>query len=227
MACSSFEGGGLGAGFFELVEVVGGEVVEGLAGAAGPGDFYCGDHGGIAEAEAGAEVALRQVATAAGDFADLVYTTCGDFDSGAEGIAVGFCADQCEIHEMIFMECVVVQKSGWIAIVGDDHVDVAVVVEIGERDTAGGPRGKRVEAALRGDFGEFAAHLVMEQRVVLFVERAGGDLLDLGIDVAVADEYVEPTVVVVVEKATAKAEDLFRGERDAGLVADFVEVSLA
>src|ERR1700760_329088 len=53
------------ARFFYLIKVVGGDVLEGLVGAAGPGDFDAGDGGGVAEAEVGAEVVLRKEAGAA------------------------------------------------------------------------------------------------------------------------------------------------------------------
>ena len=76
------------ARFFYLIKVVGGDVLEGLVGAAGPGDFDAGDSGGVAETEVGTEVALGKVAGAADDFADLVDVARSDFDSGAEGVAI-------------------------------------------------------------------------------------------------------------------------------------------
>src|ERR1700685_38447 len=129
--------GKLRPAFGDLVEVIGSDILKCLVGAAGPGDFDCGDGGGIAEAEVGTEVALGEIAAAAGDFADLVYVVRGDSDSGAGGVAVRFCAYEFKIHEMVFVKGVVVEKCGRIAVVGDEHVDVAIVIEIGEGDAAG------------------------------------------------------------------------------------------
>ena len=83
----------LGPAFGDLVEVVGGDVGEGLVAAAGPGDLDRGDGGGVAEAEVGAEIALGEVAASTGDFADLIDASRGDFDSGAQSIAIRFCSD--------------------------------------------------------------------------------------------------------------------------------------
>src|SRR5579863_1308538 len=112
---------------------------------------------------------------------------------------------------MIFVQGIVVKKCGRIAIVGDEHVGVAVIVEVGEGDATSGARRDSGQAAGYGRVGEFAVGVVVEQRVVLLVERVGGDLFDLGIDVAVADEDVEPAIVVVVQKAATEAENVFCG----------------
>ena len=68
--------------------MVGGDVLERLVGAAGPTDFDGGDRGGVGQAEVTAEIALGEVTAASGDFADLRGGAGGDFDSGAEGVAI-------------------------------------------------------------------------------------------------------------------------------------------
>lgn len=124
--------------FGDLIEMVGIYVVELLVGAAGPSDIDCGDQGGVGKTEVGAEIALGKVATAAGNFSHLGNGAGGDFDSCAHGVAVAFGADEFEINPVIFVERLIVEESRRVAIVGDDDVDVAVVVEIGEGDAAGG-----------------------------------------------------------------------------------------
>ena len=152
----------LSATFIDLVEAIGGEVVKSLMSTAGPADFDGGNDRGSACAKVGAEIALREVAGSADDFADLVDTGGGDFDSGAECIAVGFCADESEVHEMIFVQRVVMEERRRVAIVCDENIDGAVVVEIGERDSACGAAGKRVEAALGRYLAEFSLRFVVE-----------------------------------------------------------------
>src|SRR2546430_5653090 len=52
-------------------------------------------------------------------------------------------------------------------------------------------------------------------------------LLDLRINVAVGNEQVQPSVIVVIEKASPEAEHIMRGTGNTGLITDFVEKSFA
>ena len=52
-------------------------------------------------------------------------------------------------------------------------------------------------------------------------------LLYLRIDVAVCDEKVQPSVVVVVEEASTETEHIVGGDGDAGLIADLDEGALS
>ena len=81
------QGKGVGA-FRDLVELVGGDVAEGLFRAARPIDFDKVHGFGFAEAEDGAQITLREVAAAAGDFAELRDAASRDADSRSHGIAV-------------------------------------------------------------------------------------------------------------------------------------------
>jgi len=67
---------------------------------------------------------------------------------------------------------------------------------------------------------------IVKKGVVLLVARIG-DLFDFGIDVAVADEKIKPTVVVIIEETAAEAENVSRGSCDSGRIADFIEIALA
>ena len=78
-----------------------------------------------------------------------------------------------------------------------------------------------------GDLNEFAVVLVMEEGVDLFVANLGIGLLNFRINVAIGDKNVEPAIIVVIEEAATKAENLARGNRDTRRVADFVEEALA
>ena len=52
-------------------------------------------------------------------------------------------------------------------------------------------------------------------------------LLHLGIDMAVGDKNIQPTIVVIVEKASAETEHIACRPGDAGLIADLIKKSFA
>ena len=47
----------------------------------------------------------------------------------------------------------------------------------------------------------------MKQLVDLFVASAGYRLLNLGVDMAVGDEDIQPPVIIVIEEAPAEAQN--------------------
>ena len=97
----------------------------------------------------------------------------------------------------------------------DDDVDVAVVVEIGEGRAAAGGRGRDRRTETLRDVLEASVAEVAVDDLALLVARLGLEPLDLGIDVAVDEEEIEPAVVVEIDEADAPAEPA-RVEADAG-----------
>ena len=69
--------------------------------------------------------------------------------------------------------------------------------------------------------------LVVKQRIGLLVLNSRGRLLNFRINVTIGNEDIQPAVVVVVEKASPKAEYLMGRSGDAGLITDLVEEALA
>jgi hypothetical protein len=92
------------------------------------------------QAEVGEQIALREIAPAAGNFADLRDAACYDPDAGTHGVAVAFDPDQAEVHEVVFTAGVIVEDGGRVAVICDDDVHETVVVEIGEGSAAGRTR---------------------------------------------------------------------------------------
>lgn len=130
------------AAFDNEVEAVRRNVMKDLVQAAWPRDFDGRSLGAISEAEIGAEVALRKIASAAGDFANLGDFSGGEADPGSQGVMIALGADELKIDEVIFVAAGIVEERGRITVVGDDDVDVAVVLEIGESGAAGRARRK-------------------------------------------------------------------------------------
>jgi len=90
----------------------------------------------------------------------------------------------------------------------DDEVEVAVIVEIAEGAAARGCRSRNSGAGVERNIIEAAVAKIAIEKFALWVTGFGGELFDFGIDVAIADEDVGPTVVVKIEKAAAPAEIL-------------------
>src|SRR5271157_1045947 len=90
----------------------------------------------------------------------------------------------------------------------NDDVNVAVVVEIAEGRAARRSRLGDARPRLQGNVGETAVVQILVQQFALGVSGFTFDLLDFGIDVAVADQNVGPAVVLHVEKTAAPAQKL-------------------
>jgi len=88
------------------------------------------------------------------------------------------------------------------------QLTVAVIVEIAEGAAARGGGSRNSGAGVERDVFEVAVAQIAIEKFALRVTGFRGELLDLGIDVAIADEDVGPTVVVKIEKAAAPAKIL-------------------
>ena len=75
------------------------------------------------------------------------------------------------------------------------------------------PNGKRIagRCRCRGDIGESAFALIVDQQINLFVMGTRIGLLNVGVDVPIGDKQIEPAIVVVVEKAPSEAQERPRG----------------
>src|SRR3989441_4273970 len=129
-------------------------------------------------------------------------------EARADGAAVGLHADQLDLEPIVLRREIAAEKLGIIVDGIDDDVEVAVIVEIAEGAAARGDGNGDAGAGLGGDVGETAVAEIFVEQLLLRVAGFGFELLDFGIDVAVANENVGPAVVVHVEKAAAPAEIL-------------------
>src|SRR2546425_7120298 len=129
-------------------------------------------------------------------------------EARADGAAVGLHADQLDLEPIVLRREIAAEKLGIIVDGIDDDVEVAVIVEIAEGAAARGDGNGDAGAGLGGDVGETAVAEIFVEQLLLRVAGFGLELLDFGIDVAVANENVGPAIVVHVEKAAAPAEIL-------------------
>src|SRR5258708_25909769 len=99
----------------------------------------------------------------------------------------------------------ILQKRGWLADIQQKNVDIAGVKNIAERRPATGLQGQFLKTCLLRDFVEGAVTIVTMQQQRLPKSRTGFQSVNLGIDMAVRDQNVEPRVVVHIKKRRAPA----------------------
>src|SRR6266851_5470037 len=130
------------------------------------------------------------------------------FDACADAAAIGFCADGFDFDPIVAGARIAAQKLGKIVDGVDDDVEIAVVVEVAEGAAARGDGRRDAGTGVVGNVVEAAVAEIFVKQLALRVAGFGLELLDLGIDVAVAEEDVRPAVVVHVKKTAAPAEIL-------------------
>src|SRR5213593_2088905 len=136
-------------------------------------------------------------------------------EARADAAAVGLHADQLDLEPIVLRRQIAAEKLGIIVDGIDYDVEVAVIVEIAEGAAARSNGNGDAGAGLAGDVGEAAVAEIFVEQLLLRVAGFGLELLDFGIDMAVADENVRPAVVVHIEEAAAPAE-ILRVRAEAG-----------
>src|SRR5260370_2144434 len=130
------------------------------------------------------------------------------FDARADAAAIGFCTDSFDFDPIVAGAGIAAQKLGEIVDGVDDNVETAVIVEVAEGATSGGHGNGDAGTGVVRDVAKAAIAQIFVEQLALGVAGFGLELLDFGIDVAVADENVGLAVVVHVEKAATPAEVL-------------------
>src|SRR5258708_1559985 len=108
----------------------------------------------------------------------------------------------------------------------DDDVEIAVVVEVAEGTSARGDGNGDARAGVIRNVDKPAIERIFVEQLAVRVAVFGLELLDFGIDVAVANEDVGPAVIVHVEKTAAQAEILCV-PAEAGLESGVFEIRAA
>lgn len=125
--------------FDDEVEPVAGYIPEDLAQAARPANLNLIGAGAEPEPEVGSWIALRYVAPATRNLTNLRDASRPQLDAGSHGIPIAACADQLEIDEVISRpttrRTVVVKQQRRISVIPHHHIDVTVVIEVGESDS--------------------------------------------------------------------------------------------
>ncbi len=102
------------------------------------------------------------------------------------------------------------------------HIDVAIVIEIAECAPAPGHFLEKTGAGRQGNIGELPVSEIAVEFLALPVARFNIGLAYLRIDMTVANEDIEPAVIVEIQKAYAPTEEA-RILAEAGLIRLIVE----
>src|SRR3989442_370190 len=198
--------------FFDEDHLVGLDVAERLDEAAGPADFQEFDVLGFADAEMDAQIILRKIAAAAAHFVYLRMEALfarevrDAFYARADAAAIRFGADGFDFDPIVARTRVATQKLRVIVDGVDHHVEVAVIVKVAEGAAARRDRGGDSRSSVVGNVFETAVAEILVEKLALRIAGFGLELLDFGIDVAIAKQNIGPAVVVHIEKAAAPAE---------------------
>ena len=125
------------------------------------------------------KIVLRKIAAAAAYFLDLRTVGGRERDPGANGVAVGSRSDQLQRAPVQASTHIEPEEIGRRVHVVDNHVDVAIVIEVGERGAAAGGRRRDRRAELRRDVLEATVAEVSIDDFSLLIGGFGLQPLDL------------------------------------------------
>src|SRR5438309_1314801 len=126
----------------------------------------------------------------------------------ADAAAIGFRADGFDFDPVVGGAGIATKQLRKIVDGVDDDVEVAVIVEVAEGASARGDRRGNSVASVIGNIFEAPVAQIFVEQLALRITRSSLELLDLGINVTVANEDVGPAVIVHVKKTAAPAEIL-------------------
>src|SRR6266849_1431162 len=208
---------------FDQIEFIRLEILKHLALAARPLYFNTLSADSLADAEVGAQIALRKVAAAAGNFPNLCQASSHDAKARAHRIVIAPGANQFEIEKMIAAVTAVVQQKRRISIVCHQYVHTAGVIEVGKSYAAAHVGRLEPGTGRLRCLHELAIAFIVKQRIELLEVNLGGSLLYLRINVTVGDEQVQPAIVIVIEEASAETKHPPGGARYPRPIADLVK----
>src|SRR4030095_4330190 len=126
------------ASFRNQIELVSGHIAESLAAAARPRHFDTLSTFALPQTKVRAQVTLRQIAARARNLPNLGNSSRPQLDASTHRIAIASGAHELEHDKMMTRVALIAEQQGWIAVVGDNNVEVAIVVEVGKRGSTPG-----------------------------------------------------------------------------------------
>src|SRR4029453_15733963 len=162
--------------------------------AARPTDLDRRDRWRLAETEVRAQIGLREVTRAATDFFHPRGACGSDRHARADPIAIAFAADQANGQPVLRIAASVLEETRGAIDVGDQRVEIAVVIVIADRQAAAGswPHGRGAHRCCY--LGERAVPCVLEQHRRFGIGLVELVLIDLGIDMPVDEQQILPAV---------------------------------
>jgi len=184
--------------------------------AARPADAQRIDVPGGAETESDRQLDLGQVAARRHHLAALRGATGFQFDHGTDCIAVGRDPFKLYAQPVLAGRQFVAQQYGTAAVLGNGNIEITIAIDVGIGGTTTDHRMRDVARRLHL-LKAVAAGItaVPEQLRGLGVGLAGLHKVDIGLQMAVGLEQVEPAVEVVVEEEQPEGQCQSRGRSKA------------
>src|SRR6266481_4401676 len=153
----------------------------------------------MAYAEGLGEFRLREVAGTASNEARLNLAVGVEADSGADGVAIGFCADEVQADAAVSGLLVVAVEVGGAVVGSEEEIEIAVAIEIGNGEAATDFGLGEAATELVGDFHKFSVALIQKKLRCLSVADVAADVADGVVDMTVGYCEIEAAVEVGVE----------------------------
>src|SRR5437016_3258046 len=152
------------------------------------------------------EVALRDVASAAYHFANLLSASSRERDSRPDGRAVGARPLKFHGEPVVRVRGGVLEQRGGLAEIGNEDFQFAVIVEIAESAAAAGMGLEHGGSGALGNLLEAPVAEVSKDLARHLEAVIGNNFFDFGIDCPVYLAQVEPAVIIEVGEAGAPAD---------------------
>ena len=128
---------------------------------------------------------------------------------------------------MIPVSAGVMQNQRRIAVIGHYEIHKSVIIKIGESGSTSGVRSLWANPSRHGHLYKLPGTYIAEQRIDLLVRRSRRRHFNLGINMTVRNKEIEPAIIVVIEKAAAKAQYMTGGDGDSRLIAYLIEIAFS
>src|SRR5438552_4127718 len=135
------------------------------------------------------------------------------FQSRSDAAAVGLSSDELYLDPIIFCARIAAQQLREVVDCVHHNVDVAVVIEVPKSTPARGRGCGDARTSLQRNVLETPVAQIAIEQFALRISRLRLQLLDFGINVAIAKQNVGPTIVIHVEKSAAPAQVLRVGAK--------------
>src|SRR6266567_2997201 len=193
--------------FFYQVKLVGLHIVKNLPQPAGPLDLNGLRLRGLAQPEMQTEIALRNVATTAPHFLQLIVAASTHCDPRANRVTIGPGASELQRNPVPVL-AIVLQQTGWVMAIVHQNLYAAIIVEIRGSHTVAIERGGDARASIEGDVFELLVVLVPVKYFAFAESTVEAVRINFGIDVPIGHEQIRPAVVVDVDEERTPTQKL-------------------
>src|SRR5687768_13860895 len=159
------------------------------------------------ESEVQPLITLRDVAISAAHLVDLRQIARYNFHLRTYPAAIALHADSLDEDRVVYVSAIVAQHLGWTIEIANHKIDVAIVIDVAESDSATRTLLGQNSAKLGRHFGERTVAIVSMQQARLTI------IWKLRIHVPVGHEKIHPTIVVVIKKPCAPTDVRHTGRR--------------